>query len=319
MGMNGQQQEVRKTGWRRWGVTLALAGVFGVVYPLVRAIPTPQCGILHTTNLRESGDGLEFCGPASAVFVDLQTTRFPVRARWEVEGSAQVGEEFAYALRLETSAGRQLGDGDLAVVHTRKVHVLVVDPRLEDYQHLHPEWDGRGAWRGRFTPRRSGNYRIYVEVVPLATAAPVLAAVALRVEGAAGEPVAEGVVSGRAVQAVQVGTHKVALSFLTGTPRAGQEAELRLDVMDPAGTGARVPLEPIMGAWAHLVAFDAGGRGVAHLHPLDEGSGFEDGAPSFGFGFRTDLPGRYRFWAQIILAGEERMVPFDVEVAAANE
>lgn len=298
-------------GRARWAVTVGLAVMFGAVYPLVRAIPTPQCGVLHATNLRETEGGVEFCGPAAAVFVDLQTTRFPVRARWEASGPARTGESLEYALRLETSAGRPLGESDLAVVHTRKVHLLVVDPTLEDYQHLHPEWDERRGWVGSFTPQRPGTYRIYAEMVPIASATPVLAVVTQTVAPGGGAPPGD-----RPDLALE--DYAVELEFLTGEPRTGQESELRLVVKGPGDAGT-VPLSRIMGAWAHLVAFDATGRGVAHLHPLDEGSGLETAAPAFGFGFRTDLPGRYRFWAQLVIEGEERFVPFDFQVGAAGE
>lgn len=299
----------------RWAVTFGLALVFGVVYPLVRAIPTPQCGVLHATNLRDSADGLEFCGPASASFVDLQQTRFPVRARWETDRPGRVGEEVAYALRLETRAGRPLAESDLAVVHTRRVHLLVVDPSLADYQHLHPDWDGRDAWRGSFTPRLPGRYRIYVEVVPIATAAPVLTYAELEVAEAGGSRWQPSAPPGSAGEAVPLGDFRASLSFLDGKPRAGLEAELLLELVPATGVPGPVPLELIMGAWAHLVAFDAGGRGVAHLHPMDESGPLPETNPAFAFTFRTDLPGRYRFWAQLILAGEERFVPFDVDVA----
>ena len=76
--------------------------------------------------------------------------------------------------------------------------------------------------------------------------------------------------------------------------------------------GQPVRLEKVMGTYAHMVAFDPAGKGFAHMHPIDEGSGIGTEEARFSFSVRTDLPGLYRVWAQLKAEGTELFAPFDV-------
>ena len=59
---------------------------------------------------------------------------------------------------------------DLQVVHTRPIHLLIVDASLDDYQHVHPTPGRRpGEWDFTFRPRYGGSYRIFADFTPVAT------------------------------------------------------------------------------------------------------------------------------------------------------
>jgi hypothetical protein len=79
------------------------------------------------------------------------------------------------------------------------------------------------------------------------------------------------------------------------------------------GTQA-VPLEPVMGAYAHLVAIDEARSGFAHLHPA-AAEPVRDG-PLTRLNFRAQFPraGRYVIWAEVKVGGHERFIPFWCEV-----
>ena len=96
--------------------------------------------------------------------------------------------------------------------------------------------------------------------------------------------------------------------------RAGREYRLILDVRNAAGEPA--PLEELMGALGHMVAFDYAGTGFAHMHPVASVVGplAERSAHDLEFVFSVDQPGRYRLWAQVQYGGEEIYAPFDVDV-----
>ena len=51
--------------------------------------------------------------------------------------------------------------------HTQKIHLLAVDPSLEDYQHLHPVPDDLfdGIWHFTLTPKAFGEYRIFLDLI----------------------------------------------------------------------------------------------------------------------------------------------------------
>ena len=77
-----------------------------------------------------------------------------------------------------------------------------------------------------------------------------------------------------------------------------------------------VPLQPVMGAFAHLVAFDEARSGFAHLHPNETDLSRSPDAlrPELNFKITIPSPGRYVIWAQVNLGGSEVFVPFWVDV-----
>jgi hypothetical protein len=75
-------------------------------------------------------------------------------------------------------------------------------------------------------------------------------------------------------------------------------------------------LQPVMGAFAHLVAFDDECRGFAHLHPKENlipVEGEETYRGPLTFGFRPPSTGHFRLWAQVRIDEQEIFVPFDLE------
>ena len=95
------------------------------------------------------------------------------------------------------------------------------------------------------------------------------------------------------------------------------QPRLALDGDDDGAPAMAVPLEPVMGAFAHLVAFDRARSGFAHLHPAQADLTQRPDALHPQLDFKLTIPraGRYVIWAQVNLAGSERFAPFwfDVE------
>jgi hypothetical protein len=77
-----------------------------------------------------------------------------------------------------------------------------------------------------------------------------------------------------------------------------------------------VPLKPVMGAFAHVVAFDEQRTGFAHLHPqqTDLSKPPDLLKPELSFKVLIPNPGRYAIWVQVKLTEEESFVPFWVDV-----
>jgi hypothetical protein len=77
-----------------------------------------------------------------------------------------------------------------------------------------------------------------------------------------------------------------------------------------------VPLEPVMGAFAHLVAFDQARSGFAHLHPAETDllKKPDPHRPALTFKLTIPRAGRYVVWAQVNLGGVETFVPFNLDV-----
>jgi hypothetical protein len=71
-----------------------------------------------------------------------------------------------------------------------------------------------------------------------------------------------------------------------------------------------------MSAFAHIVAFNEDGRTVLHIHPAGaEPTRPEDrGGPAFAFKFYAPVPGFYRVYVQVQIAGAAEFAPFGLNV-----
>ncbi|MBE2212929.1 MAG: hypothetical protein IAE82_03585 [Opitutaceae bacterium] len=294
--------------------TLWITLVAALAYVGIRALPVDR-GVLHYDDFGAGQPGaLEFCEPGGPQFVPVDRVRSPVdmAVRAIGEGALSVGQAVRLSVRLTAASGKPVTADDLLVVHTRKLHLLVIDPMLEDYQHLHPEpTDSPGEYAVEFTPRRSGEYRVFADFMPRATGRALYAGARLEVAGpAASSPGMAAATDETRVSVVD--GYRFALELDRDPPRINEVAELRLLVSD--STGAFTVLEEIMGAPAHVVAFDLGRTGFAHLHPTPAQAGEIVGATPLRFQLSLTDPGTYRLWAQVKIDGRELFAPFTVTV-----
>lgn len=294
-------------GPRRQAALITAAAL--ALYLGVRLLPTGTN--LNHMDFRVTGKGaLEFCDPANPQFIPVVQARSPVILTVKPEREPRVNQAEQFTLTLSTASGKPVATEDLLVAHTRKLHLLVVDSTLSDYQHIHPQPGRRpGEWVFRLTPGRSGLYRVFADFTPAATARGLYAATDFTVPG----PVAT--VTSNPNSRWQAG----GFNFELGLPaifRAKQPTELRLRIGSPGTVKQPVPLQPIMGAFAHLVAFDTERSGFAHLHPMevDLSKPPDSLRPELTFKVTIPEPGRYVIWAQVNLGGTEIFAPFWVDV-----
>jgi hypothetical protein len=281
-----------------------------------------------------AGNAIEFCDPLNPQFIPVVAARSPVTMSLSTAAPAVAGREIAATVTLKTGSGKPVAPEDLLVTHTRQLHLLIVDPSLSDYQHVHPEPTRTpGEWSFSFTPRAGGVYRVFGDFTPAATGRGLYASVDLNVGPALGrlaEASGEGRAAAPSIAPEQAATARPAdqrqpygverdgvtytLATVPNPARATQPVDLRFALT--RADGGAVPLEPVMGAFAHLVAFDADRSGFAHLHPNEVDLAKVPDAKSPVLNFKLTIPraGRYVIWAQVKLGGEERFVPFDLGV-----
>ena len=207
--------------------------------------------------------------------------------------------------------GRPFAVEELAVVHTKKLHLFVISPNLKDYHHLHPQpVDTPGRYQFTLTPQYPGRYTVFAECVPLRSASIVIAQTDFDVRGQKSTGI-DSPLAQTLPQAI-ADRYTFSLSLADDKPwLCGTNQEFILRIIDRQGSEP-LALTPVMGAYAHLVAFDEKRRGLAHMHPLNEGEGLGSPQAQFRFSLRTDSPGNYAIWAQIKLMGEERFIPFSM-------
>jgi hypothetical protein len=260
----------------------------------------------------EMGSTLEFCDPANPQFLPVTTVLSPIETRLVAASAPRIGQATQFTLTLRTSSGKPIGPRDLFETHTRKLHIMAVDPTLTDYQHLHPEpGENPGEWVFEVTPERAGLYRIFCDFTPAATGRGLYAAAEFEV------PSEGAVARGPTVEhnwTADHGPYRFTLQPAKTPVRLREPASLALTIEHREG-GA-VPLGEVMGAYAHLVAFDRERTGFAHLHPQESNlsAALDPQAPQLNFQLMIPKGGDFVIWAQVNLDGEDVYVPFWIEV-----
>lgn len=280
-----------------------------------RYLPTGT-NLSHMDFRVTGGNSIEFCDPLNPQFIPVVAVRSPVVMTLKpATASVEPGIESRFTIDLVTSSGKRISPEDLLVTHTRLLHLLIVDPWLDDYQHVHPE-PGRlpGEWTFTFKPKREGVYRIFADFTPAATARGLYASADLTVGGARFPAGLTLVMQHEPAWTAERDGYRYSLAPATEPVRAGRTVDLKFTVVREGG--GQVKLEPVMGAFAHLVAFDEARSGFAHLHPteLDVTRPPDPVQPELNFRITIPRAGRYVIWSQVMLNGSERFVPFCFEV-----
>ena len=301
-----------------WFSIAALSAVFVGAYFFLRALPDVECGLLHYIEIVNADGEIELCATNHAGFLDLSRLEYPIKAKLSSVSAIAQGESLRVRLDLKTSGGMSIAPHELAVTHTEKMHVMVIDPSLEDYRHVHPEAVGLdGQYFFDFTPALAGTYKVFTEIVPLRSRRQAIALSELEVPGQSTAPKFK-----RSMVSLVDGV----LFELLKVPdilETGRDYRLQLHVTDP--TGNAIALESVMGAKGHMVAFDSVGTGFAHMHPVGSvasvrtaglsGDGAIDSSDSdLSFMFNVPNPGWYRLFAQIQVKGEAVFGRFDLKV-----
>lgn len=293
------------------GISVVALAVFAVL----RFLPTGT-NLNHMDFRVNTKNSIDFCDPLNPQFIPVVAVASPVSLSLTPQGAAPMpGVEARFTLRLTTASGKPIAPEDLLISHTKLLHLMIIDPWLDDYQHVHPE-SGRtkGEWTFAFTPKREGRYRAFADFTPMATGRGLYASADLPV-GRAGLPAGFTLVmEHETAWVVERDGVRFSLTPATKDVRAGQPTDLKFAIQ--RGDGGAVPLEPVMGAFAHLVAFDEARSGFAHLHPMETDLSKPPDAKRPELNFKITIPraGRYVIWAQVSLAGRETFVPFWFDV-----
>ncbi len=201
-----------------------------------------------------------------------------------------------------------LGDADLKEAHTRKLHLLVVDPSLSDYHHIHPVPAKNGKWTFDFTPKINGRYRIWADVLPIATNKQEYVMADL------------GIPSGKKTKINKTTNMVSKINDYTFTlalddePKAGQAVMGSITISKDGKSFNQ--LEPVMGAFAHVVGFSEDYESILHIHPMgrEPTSNTERGGPKLEFHIEPKKAGFIKLFAQVKIDGKEVFAPFGVIV-----
>ncbi len=224
------------------------------------------------------------------------------------------GQRTQVKIRLTHRDGSPVTLSDLTVTHTQPIHLLIVDPSLEDYHHEHPTPTSTpGEYTFAFTPHGDTSYRVFADVAP--TASGVQEYLSADLPGTNPTRAVTGKESTFVAASAGLTFH-LAIEDLDREPlHAQRPRNLRLTVRGSDGQPT-TRLEPVMAAFAHLVGFYEDGRTVVHLHPAggEITDAAQRGGPSLDFRFYPPKAGFLRLYVQIQLDGRAVFAPFNLNV-----
>ncbi len=299
---------------REWRQIAIITLIAAALFIGVRRLPVGSA--LNHVDFRVAGpNAIDFCDPANPQFIPVTTVRSPVTMAVDSSEALLETRTARMTVKLATATGKPIAPEDLLVAHTRKLHLLIVDSELQDYQHAHPEPGAKpGEWTFDFTPRASGLYRIFADFTPAATGRGLYASADLQV-GAGGLETAPSTSAAGESWTAEVEGCRLRLASGSGVVTAGKPTDLVFSLS--RADGGEVRLQPVMGAYAHLVAFDRNRSGFAHLHPNETDLAKPPDAREPRLTFKVTIPraGRYVVWAQVNVEGRELFAPFWIDVA----
>lgn len=221
-----------------------------------------------------------------------------------------VGKTTQVALKIANIIdGKPLTLDDLKEAHTKKLHLLIVDPSLSDYHHIHPVADkNAGEFVFDFTPKKSDSYRVWADVIPVGTGKQeyVMADMGSAAKDKAAINKATSMTS-----TVDGYTFTLALD---SEPKAGSAVMGNITVTKDGKPFTQ--LEPVMGAFAHVVGFTEDYNSVMHIHPMgkEPTSETERGGPKLEFHIEPKKAGFVKLFAQVKIDGKDVFAPFGVAI-----
>ncbi len=265
--------------------------------------------------------------PCGKCAMDLLVRRIPysfvyakpgepsIRLTATPNGPVVAGKKLEVTIRMERGDKSPVKPNDLMVIHTEPIHLLIEEPGLSDYHHELPKpTKTPGEYAFSFIPQKSAPYRIWADIVPVATGVQELPFADLPSDG---KPDAVQNTATQMESTVDGFHFKLDLGGGNETPPKARTARgMTVTVTDAAGAPVHA-LEPVMNAFAHLVGFYGDRQTIVHVHPSggDVLSSEARGGPALSFVFFPPKPGFVRLYCQVSIGGKMRFASFNVNVA----
>ena len=232
----------------------------------------------------------------------------------ETDAPLQVGVQAICHLTLWGPGDGPVASDELSEVHTQRIHLLIIDGSFTDYHHEHPvPTNVAGRYDFSFTPQKPGTYRVWADVQPSFTGIQEYAMTVI--PAATSEELLRKTPD--TLEATVNGLH-YAIQFQQQV-KAGETATGTLRVTQADGSGF-TRLEPVMGAFAHLVGFHENHTTVLHIHPeVPQPPAPDDrGGPDLHFRLFAPLPGYFRLFVQVQRDGGQQFASFGLNVAPGD-
>ena len=241
------------------------------------------------------------------------TTSEPISlsAQIKLDTPPQSGKACQGRLRfINMATGKPLSAEELAVVHTEKVHLFIVDKALKDYHHIHPQaTNEEGVFAFSFVPAHSGEYTAWSDITTASNG--VNHRLQTQLPATRSEYITPTI---QQTSQQQAGGLNFKWENITPLRQRG-EAMVTVTITDDQGKPV-TDLEPILGAHAHLVGFGDNGQSMIHCHPLgaEPNSPQDKAGPTLQFMIHTDNEKAVQFFLQVQRERKIITVPFGQKI-----
>ena len=229
-----------------------------------------------------------------------------------VEQPLEKGKEVLTTLTISSKKdGSPISPTELKEVHTEKVHLLIFDQTLNDYQHIHPTPSSKsGQYTFTWIPKKDGFYRIWADLVPTATNSQeyVVSDIPAKIKDTFS---VEKTTSLKETKDDLTYT----LTFDKSSLKVGESLTGEINIVDKDGKPFQ-GLEPVMGTFAHIVAVSEDFQTVEHVHPLgaENPRPTERGGPKLQFHLTPSKAGFLKIYVQVQINGKQHFIPFGIQV-----
>lgn len=202
---------------------------------------------------------------------------------------------------------------DLAVVHTKLLHLIVVSQDLTVFDHVHPIQQPDGSFTLDYEFPRNGDFLLFADVTPIGKRSQVFRfPVSI---GAGHDELAKLTPSPAGATLIQQDPSIVA-DLITSPRSTAAGIESYLTFRLSADAQPVTDLEPYLGAMGHCVVISEDGTRYLHCHPEQLWTPKESsrGGPTITFHTIFPAPGRYKIWGQFQRRGKVIVATSVIEV-----
>ena len=219
-----------------------------------------------------------------------------------------IHEKNNVVLSIKDKQNKAVDVSRFEVVHTEPVHLLIIEPGLEDYHHEHPDQKSTGQYNFSFTPHTACSYRVWADV-KLKGSNQQYIPIDLEGTKECNDPIKKIVNRETSSQGYDFNME------FEGYFEVGKSISVNIHI---SKNGQPVEyLEPVMGAFAHMVGFYEDYETIAHVHPLgpEPTDASQRGGPILRFHIKPEREGYLKLFGQVQINGKQIFAPFGVVVA----
>jgi hypothetical protein len=227
----------------------------------------------------------------------------------------QAGQPLTLMLDITTSESKAPVT-EFDEVHTKLLHLIVISEDLQQFLHLHPDYQGEG----RFVLKEvvlpeAGNYVVYADFTPTGAGQQVVRSTLSTADATVSRP---QLASGE--RELVTGPLRVRLDLPDSLSPATTQT-IAFHVSDAESGEPIDSLDEYLGAAGHLVIIDESSQQYIHTHPAGDHDMRAMAGMTMQYGpdlsFEAEFPesGLWAAWLQIQYKGEVYTAPFVIEVS----